>query len=194
MMHLSLRLSKEQFAAYPTAYTQLMVMQPFPVVSGLSMTPTQPMLTLPCSVVLTKVLFICSHWNAPSYNYPLMNSHQYDGTICVCFRSDKISVFNGCQNKISSPHDICIQHEKWRSYISPITKLPESCFGNAYHSVFLLIGPCFSWQCYCSVDVQSTCRSLSQHKSMLIFSWRVSFASQNLINSLLPYECCFFEE
>ena len=45
MMHLSLQLSKEQFAAYPTAYTQLMVMQPFPVVSGLSMTPTQPMLT-----------------------------------------------------------------------------------------------------------------------------------------------------
>jgi hypothetical protein len=39
----------------------------------------------------------------------------------------------GAKTNSLPPNNICIQHEEWHSYISPVTKLPESRFGNAYY-------------------------------------------------------------
>ena len=103
-----------------------------------------------------------------------MNSHQYDGTFRVCFRSGNISICSGCCNKFDKnslpPDDICVQHEEWRSYISPATRLPESRFGNAYYHVSV---QCITarWPMFfpghviVPVDVQS--RLLPQHKLLL---------------------------
>ena len=55
----------------------------------------------------------------------------------LCFRSGNISVCNGCCNKFDKqtkpPDDLCVQHEEWHTYTSPVSKLPESRFGNAYY-------------------------------------------------------------
>ena len=113
-----------------------------------------------------KSMGICSHTVAVDMNRP-----QYDGIFSVCFRSGNISVCNGCRNKNSlPPNDICIQHEEWRSYISPVTKLPESRFGNAYyHANPLCIRArwplFFPGHLIVPVDVQS--RLLPQHKLLL---------------------------
>ena len=57
----------------------------------------------------------------------------------LCFRTGNISVCNGCRGRFDkhaeSPHNLCVQHEEWRSYTSPVTCLPESRFGNAYYHV-----------------------------------------------------------
>ena len=55
----------------------------------------------------------------------------------LCFRAGNISVCNGCHGRFDkhaeSSHNLCVQHEEWRSYTSPVTGLPESRFGNAYY-------------------------------------------------------------
>jgi hypothetical protein len=54
-----------------------------------------------------------------------------------CFRSGNISVCNGCRNRFDKdaqpPYDLCIQHEEWRNFTSPVSHLPDSRYGNAYH-------------------------------------------------------------
>lgn len=62
----------------------------------------------------------------------------------LCFRTGNISVCNGCRNKFDKnaqpPYDLCIQHEEWRNFTSPVSHLPESRFGNAYyHASFACI-------------------------------------------------------
>lgn len=63
--------------------------------------------------------------NSPSYEFRL------------CFRTGNISTCNGCRNKfnksIQPPLDLCVQHEEWRNFISPVSHLPDSRFGNAYY-------------------------------------------------------------
>ena len=79
-----------------------------------------------------------TQWNAPYYAYPAFTSRQTSPEIFrLCFRSGNISVCNGCRNKFDkqaqAPDDLCVQHEEWRTYTSPVSKLPESRFGNAYY-------------------------------------------------------------
>jgi hypothetical protein len=76
-------------------------------------------------------------WSAP-YWPPHHTYPSYTETECrLGFRTGNISVCNGCRNKFDKqakpPHDICVQHEEWRSYTSPTTNLPDSRFGNAYY-------------------------------------------------------------
>ena len=73
-------------------------------------------------------------WTSPNPSYPI---HQSSGSFRLCFRSGNISVCAGCRKRFDkqavSPNNLCVQHEEWRSYTSPVTNLPESRFGNAYY-------------------------------------------------------------
>ena len=43
---------------------------------------------------------------------------------------------NECRRKFDKTYQtLCVQHEDWRQYTSPVTKLPESKYGNAYYHV-----------------------------------------------------------
>lgn len=87
-------------------------------------------------------------WNTPTmghlyqWNSPPLNTCQND-QFYLCFHSGNISVCNGCRNKFdknaSAPLDLCVRHEEWHSFTSPVTKEIESRFGNAYYHTHL---PC----------------------------------------------------
>ena len=55
----------------------------------------------------------------------------------ICFRSGNISVCNGCRNKFDkqakAPHDLCIKHQEWRLFTSPVSHQPDKRFSNAYY-------------------------------------------------------------
>ena len=170
--------------AYPTSCTQSTVLPPVPGMSEFFMPHTQPMAapSMQCGTNQGTIhIQSPTHWNAPCYNYQHMNPPQYDGIFSVCFRSGNISVCNGFRNKFDKnslpPNDLCIQHEEWRSYISPVTKLPESRFGNAYyHANPLCIRArwpmFFPGHIIVPVDVQS--RLLPQHKLLLFSAFGVN--------------------
>ena len=74
--------------------------------------------------------------NSP-YSYMNVATPQSYEVFCLCFRTGNISIYNGCRNKFDKsakpPNDLCVQHEEWRWYTSPVSHLPESRFGNAYY-------------------------------------------------------------
>ncbi len=55
----------------------------------------------------------------------------------LCFRTGNISVCNGCRNQFDKyatpPFDLCVRHQEWRQFTSPVSKQPEARFGNAYY-------------------------------------------------------------
>lgn len=56
---------------------------------------------------------------------------------CVRFIVGNISVCHGCKGRyhqdLRPPHDICIQHEEWRTYTVPGSATQQSPFGNVYY-------------------------------------------------------------
>ena len=116
-----------------------------------------------------------TQWNAPCYMYPAFPSQQTSPEIFrLCFRSGNISVCNGCRNKFDKkakpPDDLCVQHEEWRSYTSPVSRLPESRFGNAYYHA----KPCCiiaRWPTFTPSDIiisdEIRSRLLPEHKTVL---------------------------
>ena len=81
-----------------------------------------------------------TQWNAPFSSYqqsPFPSRCANPEVFCLCFRTGNISVCSGCRNNLDKqaypPNDLCVQHEEWHSYTSPVSKLPESQFGNAYY-------------------------------------------------------------
>ena len=55
----------------------------------------------------------------------------------VHFIMGNISVCNGCKRtydkKIGLPHDLCLQHEEWRTFTPPGSSDKQSRFGNVYY-------------------------------------------------------------
>lgn len=39
----------------------------------------------------------------------------------------------GVKISVAPPNDLCVQHAEWQTYTSPVTREPESRFGNAYY-------------------------------------------------------------
>ena len=54
----------------------------------------------------------------------------------ICFVTGNISVCNGCKGKYHKesgpPHDLCMQHEEWRTFTSSGPTTQQSRFGNVY--------------------------------------------------------------
>ena len=75
------------------------------------------------------------YWYSPSYPVTLEGYPQ--NAFHLCFRSGNISVCNGCRNKFNKqakpPLDLCIRHQEWHSFMSPVLNQPDSRFGNAYY-------------------------------------------------------------
>ena len=122
------------------------------------------------------------NWLSPHINChtPQVNAQNWMSPVTsdssefrLYFRTGNISVCNGSKNRFdktaSPPNDLCIQHEEWRSFLSP-TGLPELRYGNAYYhanpacivkkwphfnpSLLVIISPILS-------------RLLPQHKSII---------------------------
>ena len=54
----------------------------------------------------------------------------------VHFISGNISVCHGCKGryqKLAPPYDLCLQHEEWRTFVSPGSSTSQSRFGNVYY-------------------------------------------------------------
>ena len=70
-------------------------------------------------------------WNSP-YRFPFSTTQE---EFRLVFRSGNISVCNGCRKKLDKqakpPNNLCVQHEEWRQYTSPVSQPPESRYGNA---------------------------------------------------------------
>ena len=52
------------------------------------------------------------------------------------FIGGNISVCNGCKGKykkLGPPHDICLQHEEWRSFTPHGSSTPQTRFGIVYY-------------------------------------------------------------
>lgn len=96
----------------------------------------------------------------------------------LCFRSGNISVCNGCRNRFDkqaeSPYNLCVQHEEWRLYTSPVTHLPESRFGNAYYHAH---PQCIQlkWSNFRPTDLQVPdglkCHLTTAHKELIQSVW-----------------------
>ena len=67
----------------------------------------------------------------------MLPSQTLDSAFQLCFRAGNTSVCNGYRSRFDkqaqSPYNLCVQHEEWRSYTSPVTHLPESRYENAYY-------------------------------------------------------------
>ena len=60
----------------------------------------------------------------------------------VCMIAGNISVCNGCNGrykKVGPPHDICLQHEEWRTFTPHGSTTPQTRFGNVYYHCSLLV-------------------------------------------------------
>ena len=76
----------------------------------------------------------------------------------LCFIFCNINVCHGCKNRYAknagAPHDICVQHEEWRTFSVPNMPGPQQRFGNVYYhrnvkciqSVWAHFDPC-SYRC-----------------------------------------------
>ena len=120
-----------------------------------------------------------TQWNAPYSGYqqscfPSGYENPQPEVFRLCFRTGNISVCSGCRNKFDKqakpPNDLCVQHEEWRSYTSPVSKLPKSWFGNAYYHAnphcILARWPRFSpGDLLVPEDIQS--RLSPQHKALV---------------------------
>ena len=78
------------------------------------------------------------HVSTPyQFSSPSTSSESNAAEFRLCFRIGNISVCNGCRNRFDKtaqpPYDLCIQHEEWRNFTSPVSHLPDSRFGNAYY-------------------------------------------------------------
>ena len=55
----------------------------------------------------------------------------------ICFVTGNISVCNGCKGKYHKesgpPHDLCVQHEEWRTFTPSGSTTQQSRFGNVYY-------------------------------------------------------------
>ena len=55
----------------------------------------------------------------------------------ICFVAGNISVCNGCKGRYykeaGPPHDLCVQHEEWRTFTLSGSAIPQSRFGNVYY-------------------------------------------------------------
>ena len=78
-----------------------------------------------------------TQWSAPYWPYPYTNASTFESEFRLCFRTGNISVCNRGRNKFDKkskpPYGLCVQHEEWRSYVSPKTNMPESRFGYAFY-------------------------------------------------------------
>ena len=92
--------------------------------------------------------FLPSPAATPSPSYPLFPHYNYinQGGFCqypsqcpfrVCFITGNISVCHGCKGKyhkeVGPPHDLCVQHEEWRTFTPSGSATPQSRFGNVYY-------------------------------------------------------------
>ena len=75
------------------------------------------------------------YWHLPSY--PVTSGGHTHNAFHLRFHSGNISVCNGCRNKFNKqakpPLDLCIRHQEWRSFMSPVLNQPDSRFGNVYY-------------------------------------------------------------
>ena len=95
----------------------------------------------------------------------------------LCFQSGNISVCNGYRNKFDKkakpPDDLCVQHEEWCSYTSPVSRLPVSRLRNAYYHA----KPCCIIATFTPSDIIITdeimSRLLPEHKTVLFILFGV---------------------
>ena len=77
-------------------------------------------------------------WLPTQYHFPNFIDPTNGGLhpFRLCFIKGNISVCHGCKNHYSKEyHEICIQHEEWRSFTPPGGSVPQSRFGNVYYHV-----------------------------------------------------------
>ena len=98
----------------------------------------------------------------------------------VCMIAGNISVCNGCKGrykKVGPPHDICLQHEEWRTFTPHGSTTPQTRFGNVYYhcsvACVTAVWPCFiPSSILVPFEVQS--RLLLEHKTWLYVTFGVS--------------------
>lgn len=77
----------------------------------------------------------------PYYGHPPVPHVDVSGSTQHPFRlhfvAGNISVCHGCRGnyhkELGPPHDLCVQHEEWRTYNVPGLTSPQSRFGNVYY-------------------------------------------------------------
>jgi len=95
------------------------------------------------------------------------------------FIAGNISVCNGCKGKykkLGPPHDICLQHEEWRTFTPQGSNTCQSRFANVYYhcsvACVMVVWPSFIPSAIVvPVEVQS--RLLPEHKQWLYASFGV---------------------
>ena len=109
------------------------------------------------------------------------------------FRSGNIRVGKGCRNRFDklakSPYNLCVQHEKWWLYTSPVTHLPESRFGNAYYHAH---PQCIQlkWSNFRPTDLQVPdelkCHLTTAHKELIQSVWTPPVTFFTVASNYLP--------
>ena len=97
----------------------------------------------------------------------------------VCMIAGNTSVCNGCKGRYKKvgPHDICLQHEEWRTFTPHGSTTPQTRFGNVYYhcsvACVMAVWPCFiPSSILVPFEVQS--RLLLEHKTWLYVTFGVS--------------------
>ena len=119
-----------RYPIYPTEHFQpsyLGEQPPFPQ-GGISFSTTTGNIRIRASPMHVSVPYL--------FASPLTTSESTATEFRLCFRTGNISICNGCRNKFDKnaqpPYDLCVQHEEWRNFTSPVSRLPDCRFGNAY--------------------------------------------------------------
>ena len=107
--------------------------------------PPQPqILTQTVSPVLSSTMTFtppsqCSNYGFPPLpsSFPHFPRPPLPSIFELCRIAGNISVCAGCRNKYlktaQPPYDLCIRHQEWREYTSPMSPMPQSRFGNVYY-------------------------------------------------------------
>ena len=94
----------------------------------------------PCNLIQALETLVFNHLSSGQHHIghilTLMPQHLRLNSAFASVQETSVCVIDAGTNLIRSqkqPYDLCVQHEEWRSYVSPKTNMPESRFGYAYY-------------------------------------------------------------